>query len=440
MNNDRIWDIILDAIEQRRIVPIIGDEFFYVDSGLGQVNYKQYVLDVLVEKFDKFNLSQNVRPDFNLVADSIKLSNQMQSVMGTFKDSTSIYYEINDIVKKTPIVCEPCLAAFLTAFKFPLILSTSYIPGLEAIFNNNVTIKAYDKTPRVDISEVNVNKPTLYYLFGKCSKANRTYMVTEDDLLDYMHYWHNLETRPQKLSEYLNDKFLLLLGCSYPNWLFRFFWHSIKNFNLLSGNEGVKGIVASNMLDEDNEISRFLSRIDTRGYVNAKFLMEELTKKRHVEKITIEEKGEEFSNNNHDIFVSYSHEDKELAAKVAGKLEYYGATVWFDSSALIGSDLYDQIIQEKIATCQRFVPILSQTTAKTQRGYFRKEWSLALDELKFRLGSPYIAPICVDDVDINQPLIPKEFRDPHILNYYSEDFDADIKKLIRSFRQYKNEN
>lgn len=85
MENDRIWDVILDAIEQKRIVPIIGDEFFYMDSGQGLVNYKQYILDTLVQKFDKFNLSQNMKPDFNLVADSIKICNQMQSMMGGFQ-------------------------------------------------------------------------------------------------------------------------------------------------------------------------------------------------------------------------------------------------------------------------------------------------------------------------------------------------------------------
>lgn len=439
MDNDRIWDVILDAIEQNRIVPIIGDEFFYVEEGQGLVNYKQYILNLLIQKFDKFNLSQNLKPDFNLVADSIKISNQMQSMMGSFKGTTSIYYEIGEIVKNTPIICDQCLVNFLSTFKFPLILSTSYIPGLESVLSSNCCIRAYDKTPRIDIADLELTPPTLYYLFGKCSKANKTYMVTEDDLLDYMHFWHNLETRPKNLSEYLSDKFLLLLGCSYPNWLFRFFWHSIKNFNLLSGNDGVKGIVASMMLDDDNELSRFLSRIDTRGYVNAKSFMTDLIQKRRVENVNnsilAEENNDVISTNNHDIFLSYSHEDREIAVKVAERFESFGAKVWFDSSSLVGSDLYDQVIQEKITSCQRFVPLLSYTTARTQRGYFRKEWSLALEELRFRLGSPYIAPVCIDNVNINQPLIPKEFRDAHVLKFHSDGFDADVKKLIRSFRQ-----
>lgn len=250
MESEKIWEILLDAIEQKRVVPIIGDEFFYATVNGETVNYKQYILKSLISKF---NPPKELTPDFNMIADLIKVNNQMQSLMGSFSNATNIYYEIGDIVKNTPVECDQCLQDFLSSFQFPLILTTSYIPGLETILSDNIAIKAYDKTPRIDIGNVNSQNSTLYYLFGKCSKANKTYMVTEDDLLDYMHLWHNIETRPHNISEYLSDKFLLLIGCNYPNWLFRFFWHSIKNFNLLSGNEGLKGIVASSMLNSDNE-------------------------------------------------------------------------------------------------------------------------------------------------------------------------------------------
>ena len=437
MENEKIWEILLDAIEQKRVVPIIGDEFFYAKVDEGLVNYKQYILNTLVSRF---NPPKELTPDFNMIADLIKVNNQMQSLMGTFSNATSIYYEIGDIVRNTPVICDQCLVDFLSSFQFPLILSTSYIPGLESILvNDGISVKAYDKTPRIDIGTLNQQNTVLYYLFGKCSKANKTYMVTEDDLLDYMHLWHNIETRPRNLSEYLSDKFLLLLGCNYPNWLFRFFWHSIKNFNLLSGNEGLKGIVASSMLNNDNELSRFLSRIQTHTYANGKTFMNELKSRRRLDNASTKEKENEDVKENEeglcDIFLSYSHKDFDIVAKIASIFEKYGAKVWFDSTALKGSDLYDKIINDKISECQRFVPIISSTTETERRGYFRKEWYWALEELKFRLGSPYIAPITIDDIDYTSSTMPKEFKDTHILTYHSDDFENEIKRLIRSFRQ-----
>ncbi len=434
MENEKIWEILLDAIEQKRVVPIIGDEFYYAKSGEEYVNYKQFILKELVSKF---NPPKELKPDFNMVADLIKVNNQMQSLMGAFSNATNIYYEIGDIVKNTPIICDQCLVDFLSSFHFPLIITTSYIPGLETILNENITIKAYDKTPRIDIVNSDSPNSTLYYLFGKCSKANKTYMVTEDDLLDYMHLWHNIETRPYNISDYLSDKFLLLIGCNYPNWLFRFFWHSIKNFNLLSGNEGLKGIVASSMLNSDNELARFLSRVQTHTYTNGKMFMTELKDRKHKDVVTKKAEERELCQQEslYDVFLSYSHKDYNIVAKIAEIFEKFGAKVWFDSKALRGSDLYDKIIEEKISECQRFVPILSVTTESERRGYFRKEWSWALDELRLRLGSPYIAPIAIGNLDYSSSLIPKEFKETHILSYNTNDFENEIKRLIRSFRQ-----
>lgn len=434
MENEKIWEILLDAIEQKRVVPIFGDEFFYAKLGEECVNYKQFILGELISKF---NPPKELKPDFNMIADLIKVNNQMQSLMGSFSNATSIYYEIGDIVKNTPVVCDRCLIDFLSSFHFPLILSTSYIPGLEAILGESIVIKAYDKTPRIDIENMNPQNSTLYYLFGKCNKANKTYMVTEDDLLDYMHLWHNIETRPQNISKYLSDKFLLLIGCNYPNWLFRFFWHSIKNFNLLSGNDVLKGVVASSMLNTDNELSRFLSRIQTHTYVNGKLFMTELKNRKRNEGHIVEDGNIGFVTKEtlYDVFLSYSHRDYETVVKIASVFEKYGAKVWFDGTALRGSDLYDKIINEKISECQRFVPILSMTTETERRGYFRKEWSWALDELRFRLGSPYIAPIAIDSIDYAKSHIPQEFRETHILSYNTQNFENEIKRLIRSFRQ-----
>lgn len=436
MENEKIWETLLDAIDQKRVVPIIGDEFFYAKEGDELVNYKHYLLNELVKRF---NPPKELTPDFNMIADLIKVNNQMQGLMGSFSNVTSIYYEIGDIVRNIPVICDQCLKDFLSSFHFPLVLSTSFIPGMESLVDHDrLTIKAYDKTPRIDISSLSSQGTVLYYLFGKCSKANKTYMVTEDDLLDYMHLWHNIETRPHNLCEYLSDKFLLLLGCSYPNWLFRFFWHSIKNFNLLSGNEGLKGIVASSMFNTENELSRFLSRIQTHTYANGKVFMYELMNRKRNDNVINNDNNEGVNDNNevvYDIFLSYSHKDFDAVAKIAKVFERYGAKVWFDSTALKGSDLYDKIIQDKISECQRFVPVISSTTELERRGYFRKEWYWALEELKLRLGSPYIAPITIDDINYATSTMPREFKETHILSCFSDDFENEIKRLIRSFRQ-----
>lgn len=441
MENEKTWQLLIDAINQDKVVPIIGDEFYYADVEGNKIPYMKFLLNRLLERFplpkrlqDSFD-AKDISPDFNMIADSIHVNNITSQMYGTAEGATNIYNEIEEIVKQQPVLCDERIVRLLEQISFPIVLTTSFLPALEKMVHFN-DIKVYDKSPRIDISFSNDSPSTLYYLFGKCSKINKSYMVTEDDLLDYMHYWHNLDTRPKELSKILSNKFLLVLGCDYPNWLFRFFWHSIKNFNLsIVPNDGLKGVVAGSVFDFDNELSRFLSRIQTHTYGDCgkvldtilSMLPETSTKEETTEK-SFPESG------NHDIFISYAHENADDAKQIAGIFEKYGAKVWFDSSDLVGSDLYDEIIQRKIEECERFVPILSEYTECAKRGYFRKEWTLAIEEFKFRLGSPYISPIIIDKANINSPKFPKEFRDVHILDFRDKDFENSVKKLIRSFR------
>lgn len=442
MENEKTWQLLIDAINQNKVVPIIGDEFYYADVDGKKVPYMEFLLNKLLERFPLPKRLQvlfddkDISPDFNMIADSIHINNIITSQMyGMAEGSTNIYYEIEEIVKQQPILCDERIIRLLEQVRFPIVLTTSYLPALEKMLHFN-DIKSYDKSPRIDISLSNDSLYTLYYLFGKCSKMNRSYMVTEDDLLEYMHYWHNFETRPKELSNILSNKFLLVLGCDYPNWLFRFFWHSIKNFNLnIAANDGLKGVVAGNIFDFDNELSRFLSRIHTHTYGDCGKVLDIILSM--LPETSIKEEATEMSfheSGNHDIFISYAHENADDAKQIASIFEKYGAKVWFDSSALVGSDLYDDIIQRKIEECERFVPIMSEFTESARRGYFRKEWTLAIEELKFRLGSPYISPIIIDNANINSPRFPKEFRDAHILDFRDKDFENAAKRLIRSFR------
>lgn len=444
METEKTWQLLIDAINQNKVVPIIGDEFYYAEVEGKKIPYMEFLLNKLLEKFplpkrlqDSFD-EKVISPDFNMIADSIHISNLINSQMyGIAESATNIYYEIEEIVRLQPILCDERIIRLLRQVRFPVVLTTSFLPGLDNELKYD-DIKAYDKSPRIDISQENNDSRTLYYLFGKCSKMNKSYMVTEDDLLDYMHYWHNFETRPKELSKMLSNKFLLVLGCDYPNWLFRFFWHSIKNFNLnIVANDGLKGVVAGNVFDSDNELSRFLSRIHTHTYGDCGKVLDTILTMLPEPSETAAPTAQVQSyreSGNHDIFISYAHENAEVAQIIANIFEKYGAKVWFDSSALVGSDLYDDIIQRKIEECERFVPIMSEYTENAKRGYFRKEWTLAIEELKFRLGSPYISPIIIDNTNICSPRIPKEFRDTHILNYRDADFENAVKKLIRSFR------
>lgn len=428
--NERNWNYLLDAIDKERVVPIIGDEFFYIsdDDSEAECRVDNYLIRELCNRFKiDFN-----NADFVTIAEAIEVENFRNRRNAGSK--TDLYYEIDSILRRSKIKCRSNIEDFLSIGKFPLILTTSYIPGLESILSasyGEITIKTYDQSSRNDIdNNLSSAKPTLYYLFGKESRVNKSYMVTDDDFLDYLHRWHNSETRPRQISSYLSGKFLLVLGCNYPNWLFRFFWHSIKNFSLTTTSD-MQGVVTRNNANQDLELARFLSRIQTEIFENSNIFIKEFferwDKRRFISTPPLPEPEI-------DVFLSYADEDKEEARKVAKKLEDFGASVWFDKTSLISSDIFENVIEDRITKAKRFVPIISQTTLKPGRRFFRKEWAMAIREMDFRYGMPYFAPIIIDNSDINCEQIPKPFKEAHAIRISAEDYEIQLKKLIRSFR------
>lgn len=436
--NERNWNILLDAIEKERVVPIIGDEFYYFkDETSGQdISVQDYLIRELANKFNV--ATENA--DFTSIADAIEVENIKSRNAGI---RTDLYFEIDNLLRTARIRCRSNIEDFLSIGKFPLILTTSFVAGLESALTatyGDLKIGIYDKTNRNDLSDkLSATTPTLYYLFGKSSRLNRSYMVTDDDFLDYLHTWHNIETRPKIISKYLNGKFLLLLGCDYPDWLFRFFWHSIKNFSFAPSTYGLQGVVTRQSNTDDAELVRFLSRIQTGIFENSNAFIDEFMGKWE-KRIETENGGadDESSNNQNDndidIFISYADEDREQAIEIATKLTALGANVWFDKTALTSSDRYDDIIEEKISKAKRFMPIISKTTMILARRYYRKEWTLAIKEDDYRYGMPYFAPVVIDDSDINSEQIPKPFREAHSIKTDAEDFETQLKKLIRSIR------
>ena len=439
--NVRNWELLMNAVDEKRVVPILGDRLIQVASDDGKCrNVRDYVLQKLSERFE----SDAVCTDFAQVEDLIREYNRKLRNAG---DMTDIYYEIYDILSRATVVIPDFVKQLFQLCKFPLVLTTSYARGIDKVLGISPDkIKIYNKKISSDIklSELDGSGTLLYYLFGRLSMTKRSFKVTEDDLLDYLHCWHNSDTRPMRLGEYLSDKFLLVLGCDYPNWLFRFFWHSIKNFTIVPTSADMQGVVtvSAERADSDNDLMNFLSRVQTSVYRKAEDFVKELIDRYEVRSkengLYDKDDGNvpTVAGETYDIFISYASEDYDLAGKVAQKFKDYGATVWFDKAALNLGEKYEKTIAQNIQECKRFVPILSFTTLKEGRRFFKKEWKLAIEEAEYRLNEPYISPIVVDDMDpFSEHAIPTEFtKYAHIINIHDESFDAQIKKIIRSFR------
>jgi hypothetical protein len=88
---------------------------------------------------------------------------------------------------------------------------------------------------------------------------------------------------------------------------------------------------------------------------------------------------------------------------------------WFDFDRLESGDDYDQKIRSNIARCSFFLPIISANTQRRFEGYFRREWSYAVDRSRnIAEGAVFILPVCIDDTPEYEALVPDKFKSLHI--------------------------
>ena len=77
----------------------------------------------------------------------------------------------------------------------------------------------------------------------------------------------------------------------------------------------------------------------------------------------------------YDVFISYAHEDKNMAQKLCEALSQDGMSVWFDKAGgLNPGDPFEENIRWHIAHCRLFAPVLSSQIENRWEGFFRKEW------------------------------------------------------------------
>lgn len=206
----------------------------------------------------------------------------------------------------------------------------------------------------------------VFHLFGRVSAAP-DYAVTDDDLLLFNHCLQSEDQQPVNLFDRLKANYLLTMGCNFPDWLARFFFCAAKGKYLFS-DMGMRGVVADQVVLEDNNLNEFLGRRKTLLYDqgSAVEFVSELHR-RWCEKFGSAAGGEDDPDAPaHDtpdpfppeaVFLSYASEDRAAAFKIKQALERVGVDVWFDRQRLDAGDDYEKKILRNIVKSSFFFPL-----------------------------------------------------------------------------------
>lgn len=281
-------------------------------------------------------------------------------------------------------VSESLMSLIRTGF-FRFVFTTTFDPLVEVAmkeqFGEVRIMNIYDKDNRDIKGKEDLEIPTIYYLFGKAmvpskNEAAKKFVATDNDALEVLRKWQ-LDMSNSSLLRYAEDKYLLTLGCTQKDWLFRFIWYTLK------GESGKlsRGVVAGH--ERSESLSHYLKMNNILIDNDA----EELTN-RILNALNENDKAKwETPQTNCDVFISYSRADADIASRLYHSLTSQGLKVWYDKINLGGrhGGKFKEILRESIDTSTLFIAILSNSISEQAQDVhvYRREWEWAKE---FKLG------------------------------------------------------
>ena len=101
----------------------------------------------------------------------------------------------------------------------------------------------------------------------------------------------------------------------------------------------------------------------------------------------------------------------------------------------VGDD-YDRKRQRNIMRCSYFIPVVSATTQRRLEGYFRREWSYAIDRVRNMAdGALFILPVSIDATTVSEAFVPDKFKALHFTQLPGGQVTAEFAARLADFMQ-----
>jgi len=443
--DDDAWDDLLSFIEERRVIPIVGPELLMIATERGP----RLLFDWAAEKLAaRLNVNTADLPHPYTLNDVVCV---FLAGRGRREEA---YVRLRSLIKDANFEPPQALRHLAAITDFDLFVTTTADSLLEAAINKerfggapSTEVLSYSPNRIVDLpaERERLLRPVVYHLFGKVS-ASPTYVVTDEDLLEFICALQSEHLVPEKLFHELEHNHLLFIGSNFTNWLARLFLRMAKR-QRLSDPRDVGEVLADDHTSQDDRLVSFLQQVSvrTRIYMGAERFVEELHgrwRARHKPAGAAASPAparflppaREMPDNA--VFISYAREDLPAVQQIKAGLEAAGITTWFDIDRLEAGDDYDRKIRSNIARCSYFIPVVSATTQRRLEGYFRREWSYAMDRARNMAdGALFILPVSIDATAAAEALVPDKFKALHFTQLPGGLVPAEFAQRLADFMQ-----
>ncbi|MDE2304378.1 MAG: toll/interleukin-1 receptor domain-containing protein, partial [Gammaproteobacteria bacterium] len=338
--DDDAWDDLLSFIEERRVIPIVGPELLQVATDRGP----RQLYDWLAEK-----LAARLGVDTASLPQPYSLNDVVCWYLAARGRREEAYVRLRGILKDAAFEPSPALRRLAAINDFDLFVSTTFDSLLEHAINQerfagapSTEVIAYAPNRVADLPSERdgLQRPVVYHLFGRLS-ASPTYVISDEDLLEFICALQSEHLAPEKLFHELEHNHLLFIGSNFTNWLARLFLRMAKR-QRLSDPRDVGEVLADDHVSEDERLVAFLQQVSvrTRIYMGAERFVDELharwSARRTATAATAAPAGParfappSREMPDHAVFLSYAREDLAAVQRIKAGLEAAGITTWFD--------------------------------------------------------------------------------------------------------------
>jgi hypothetical protein len=449
------WDDLLDYIQDRTVVPVIGPELVTVREADADVPLYRWVARRLAADLE---LPAAELPERFGLNDVVSLHLRRRG------GREELYPRIHRMLRNAALQPPEPLRALAGIGGLDLYVSLTFDtlladaigaagagggPGAQQIAYSPSTIRDL-ATPRAESRQ-----PVVFQLLGRAS-ASPDYAICDEDLLEFLHAMQDKQRQPKTLFDELRGSHLLILGCNFGDWLARFFLRITRSLELSQKRRRWDLLVGDRMA-HDARLAQFLASFSSDARVipwTAPQFVTELAARWQaahpaapgaVAAAPAAGAGAGATSGSLPtgaIFVSYASEDRAAAATLAAGLRAAGLEVWLDKDALRLADDWARSIRRGMERCSLFLPVISRQSVseENRRRYFWREWNEADDFARgMAPDEPFIVPVVIDDTRLDRAPLPDSFHRAQGKSLpdgnVTPDLAERLKELVRAFHR-----
>ena len=431
------WDNLLDYIQYRTVIPVIGSELVTVREGDRDVPLYRWIAQRLA---GDLKLPTAELPERFGLNDVVSLHLRRRG------EREELYAQIHRMLRNAALKPSESLRTLAGIPGFDLFISLTFDSLLADAVGGAQQISYSPNTVRdLACPKAELRQPVVFHLLGRAS-ASPDYAICDEDLLEFLHAMQDKQRQPKTLFDELRGNHLLVLGCNFGDWLARFFLRTARSLEL-SQKRRRWDVLVGEKIAHDARLALFLESFSADARVvqlSATQFVRELAERWHaahpaaasggVEPVEREASAGGRNIPAGAIFVSYASDDLAAAGKLAEGLRAAGLEVWFDKEALQLAEPWARGIRRGIERCSLFLPVISRqaVSEENRRRYFWREWNDA-DDLARGMApdEAYIVPVVIDDTRIDRAPLPDSFKKAQGATLLGGQLTPEVAKLLQ---------